>query len=234
METTTALHTVMIARLINLLKALGISQYAIARRAGVKQPLVSQWARGVRPVPDHHQHLLFTLLQEVWQQHRQSTDIPAIDEAMRSGAVPDIFTWYAQQRPIYDAYEAYTIAAKRLMDVEHPGSGLHDLYLEAETQGAEIADLLALGATTWTFHDRIRLKSAAEQLCNVLTMLDLVEPEEIWTAERQAIIRIMQDPTLGEADVTTREHALREAVQQARAERHPRPQRRRNGGDEQT
>jgi len=128
METATALRTAVIARLIDLLKVLGVSQHEIARRAGVKQPFVSQWARGVRPVPDHHRLLLLTLLKETWQQYLKDTDINSIVDAVESGAVPNAPAWLAlnsrKMQEVREALDAYNVAVHRLSEHEHPGSDL--------------------------------------------------------------------------------------------------------------
>jgi transcriptional regulator with XRE-family HTH domain len=220
METATALHTAVIARLIDLLKALGVSQYDIANRLGVKQPLVSQWTRGVRPVPDHHRRALLTLLQESWQQFLQNTDIAAMVQELGSRpSLEALNAYHARHAPVYGALKAYNISARRLMETEHPGHGLQDLYLDAETHGVTITTLLALGAKSWTFHDRIKLRTAAEALCDLLEAIDLIEPEEMWIAEREAIIHIMEDPALQQNDPAKLAHLLREAMEHARARR---------------
>lgn len=50
----TALHVVMQQAILKARQTLGLTQAEIANRIGVSAPLLSQWARGHRTIPDQH------------------------------------------------------------------------------------------------------------------------------------------------------------------------------------
>jgi transcriptional regulator with XRE-family HTH domain len=174
-----------IVRLFELLDALGCQQKTIAARMGVTKGAVSLWARGLKPLPPRHEATLHALLDEYWE----------LDLARLRDQISQPYSRRARaaqlqhEEDVDAALKHYRSATYQLAEHLAPGSGLRDLYAQADTLVHAIAAMPGGGAKTWTFRDRQRLRDAARDLTTILDLIHLVEPQEKFQADWQAFFK---------------------------------------------
>jgi transcriptional regulator with XRE-family HTH domain len=174
-----------IVRLFALLDALGCQQKTIAARMGVTKGAVSLWARGLKPLPPRHETTLHALLDEYWDR-----DLARLrDQISQPYSRRARATQLRHEEDIDAALKHYRAATYQLAEHLAPGSGLRDLYTQADTLVHNIGALAGGGAKTWTFRDRARLHEATRDLTTVLDLIHLVEPQEKFQAEWQAFFK---------------------------------------------
>ena len=156
MEPTPTLAVAM----LDLLKALGVNQNAIAAKLHVTRGQVSHWRRGVRPIPHEHVDALSQIIETVF------------DEAVDA---PD---WPLRKARVEPAWRAYRQSVVDTMERLSPGAGMRSLLAKAEHEGRVICDAMSRGPASWSVRDRVLVSVAAKLLSDTVTMMNLLLPLE--------------------------------------------------------
>jgi transcriptional regulator with XRE-family HTH domain len=157
----------MVAALLDLLKALGITQRTVATQLKLTPGVVTQWRSGFRPIPQSHYEALSMLMQRT------------LDNAV------DAADWPTRRTRVKKALRTYHHSILNTIERLAPGRGLRSLYADTEKYGRTISELMARGAASWTFMDRLILGITARQLDETLLLINLLQPIEKHVMEEQ-------------------------------------------------
>jgi transcriptional regulator with XRE-family HTH domain len=180
-----------VIRLLELLKVLGVDQRTVASRLGVTKALVSQWKSGFRPVARHQLDAMSDLLGKAIDEDSQREDRAQVE--LKTPAAKRRWRFHKLARA--DAIKAYHESLQRWFEAIRPGSGLQQLYRDADEAVRRVSPYLAREAASWTVMDRVGLAVQLGMLLNTITLINRLAPMDTsWE-------RLVQDGGEGDGEV---------------------------------